>query len=182
MISVREILEAISSRPEEGLHHLSLSELVRHIVSLHHRYLREALPTLSHQLARLEASEASRHPELVPTRDVFRQFAVEMQQHMEKEEKLLFPLISTLEDDGIGVSAQGLKQIIETMEHEHENSARDLATMRTLTRGFEVPPHACDTYRSVMQGLADLEEDTHLHVLAENEILFPKAIGRARSL
>jgi regulator of cell morphogenesis and NO signaling len=46
--------------------------------------------------------------------------------------------------------------------------------MRELTGGYEPPADACNTYRAMLDGLAELERDTHLHIHEENNVLFPK--------
>ena len=173
-----EIARAMDGPPERNLESLSLVELVDHIVSLHHGFLRDTLPVLSRQLDRVVTVHGPRHPELAKTQNVFRIFAAEMYQHMDKEEQILFPLICRIEANANDESACSLSQIIQVMESEHEGAGNDLASMRDLTHGYAVPEGACGTYRAVLQGLADLEEDTHLHVHSENHVLFPKALQR----
>jgi len=63
------------------------------------------------------------------------------------------------------------------MEHEHDSAGAALKGMRDSTHGFAVPDHACTTYRSLLEGLRELEEDLHVHIHLENNILFPRAIA-----
>ena len=51
--------------------------------------------------------------------------------------------------------------------------------MRALTDGYTPPPDACNTYRALLGGLAELEVDMHQHVHRENNILFPGALAAA---
>ena len=46
-----------------------------------------------------------------------------------------------------------------------------------MTNGFTPPADACETYRAMLDGLAQLEADLHQHIHKENNILFPKAIA-----
>jgi regulator of cell morphogenesis and NO signaling len=62
------------------------------------------------------------------------------------------------------------------MEQEHDNAGKALARLRDLTGGFVPPEDACTTYRAMLDGLAGLEADLHLHIHKENNILFPRAI------
>ena len=48
--------------------------------------------------------------------------------------------------------------------------------MNELTAGFEPPDDACNTYRVMLDALAQLQRDTHQHVHKENNILFPRAL------
>ena len=97
-----------------------------------------------------------------------------MTDHMEKEEQILFPMIAGLAGGGPAFS---LRRIIEVMEAEHDSAGQALAGMRRLTNGYVVPEGACTSYRAVLQGLAELEEETYIHVHAENHILFPRALA-----
>ena len=63
------------------------------------------------------------------------------------------------------------------MESEHDQAGGALAKMRELTDGFTPPDWACNTYRAMLDALAQLELDLHQHVHKENNILFPRAIA-----
>jgi regulator of cell morphogenesis and NO signaling len=64
---------------------------------------------------------------------------------------------------------------IAVMMREHEDAGEALAQMRELTGGYVPPTDACNTYRVMLAGLLELEQDMHVHVHKENHILFPKA-------
>ena len=172
-----DISKALQSPPEKDLQTLTLAELADHIVALHHQYLRDTLPLLSRQVDRVAMVHGPGRPELLEVRRVFREFAAEMMDHMEKEEQILFPMIAG-RSGHVGCS---VSHIIEVMEAEHDSAGQALAKMRELTRNYDIPEGACTTYRAVLQGLAELEQDTHIHVHAENHILFPRAIAASRN-
>jgi regulator of cell morphogenesis and NO signaling len=46
--------------------------------------------------------------------------------------------------------------------------------MRVLTDEYRRPSDAYNTYRAMLDGLRELEQDMHLHVHKENNILFPR--------
>jgi regulator of cell morphogenesis and NO signaling len=62
------------------------------------------------------------------------------------------------------------------MEAEHNSAGKALAEIRTITADYAIPDYACVTYRSLMAGLQELEQDLHMHIHLENNILFPRAI------
>lgn len=64
---------------------------------------------------------------------------------------------------------------IDCMMHEHDDAGAALARLRELTHGFTPPDEACNTYRALFGGLAELEEDLHRHIHLENSVLFPAA-------
>lgn len=108
---------------------------------------------------------------------VFAAFAGEMHSHMIKEEQLLFPLIRNLERPRTAATAgSDVASPLHVMVHEHDDAGRGLARMRKLSSDFTPPADACNTFRAVLDGLAELEADTHRHVHMENSVLFPRAL------
>ena len=78
-------------------------------------------------------------------------------------------------DSGLAQSPDAIKQLIGRMEAEHDAAGEALATMHAATDGYQPPEWACNTYRAMLDGLAQLERDMHQHVHKENNILFPRA-------
>jgi regulator of cell morphogenesis and NO signaling len=67
---------------------------------------------------------------------------------------------------------------IAVMESEHETAGRTLSLLHDLMDGYQPPSWACNTYRAMMDGLAELEHDMFQHVHKENNVLFPQSIER----
>jgi regulator of cell morphogenesis and NO signaling len=154
-----------------------LEELCGHIVGRHHAYLREELPSLLELVAKVARAHGAAHPELHEVQEVFAGAAEELEQHMVKEETILFPVCVALER-GIDspFPAGSVGGPIDVMEHEHDTVAAALARLRELTGGYEPPAGACTSYRAMLGRLATLEQDTHRHVHEENNILFPRTM------
>src|SRR4051812_24652375 len=70
--------------------------LADHIVETHHRYLHEELPQLDALAAKVLDVHGSRHPELTEVRRLVSQLRAELEPHMLKEERILFPAIAAL--------------------------------------------------------------------------------------
>jgi regulator of cell morphogenesis and NO signaling len=68
------------------------------------------------------------------------------------------------------------------METEHEAVAKNLSEIRQLTRNYQLPGDACASYSLLYRLLDEFEEDLHIHVHLENNILFPKALDLERQL
>jgi regulator of cell morphogenesis and NO signaling len=51
-----------------------------------------------------------------------------------------------------------------------------------LSNKYTPPADGCNTYRVTYALLNEFEEDLHLHIHLENNILFPKAIEMEREL
>lgn len=158
----------------------SAAELADHIEATHHAMLRRELPRLAEMAAKVAQAHGARHPGLVRLRNVFDKFACELNAHMAKEERVLFPWIRVLESGADGAPA-GVGNPVAQMIHEHDSAGEDLSQMRALTDGFTPPPGACGTWRAMLDGLRELEADMHQHVHKENNILFPKALELERA-
>ena len=157
----------------------TLAELSRHIEQTHHAFLKRELPRLGAIVRKVAAVHGGHHYWLLELESIYTRFAAEMQSHMMKEEQVLFPLIRSLESGQPGPTTacgHGVDNPIRVMEHEHDDAARSLARMRELSADFNPPPDACNTFRAMLDGLRELEAETHRHVHKENSILFPRSL------
>lgn len=158
--------------PEKRWDQAPLTELVGHILTEYHAPLREELPRLNTMAAKVRDVHGDKFPDTLPEiASVVEALVHELESHMQKEERILFPAILA----GRGADASNP---IAVMEHEHESAGRALARLRELTDDYEVPEWACNTWRALWHGLAALEESLHRHIHLENNILFPRALGR----
>jgi regulator of cell morphogenesis and NO signaling len=165
----------------------SMTRLANHIVSRHHAYLRDILPRLGCLLDEVMNKHAGKHPNLIELREVYTTMWNELLNHMMKEELVLFPFIRALDQAlQAGLPAPqfhcgSVRAPIHVMEDEHRNADEALCRMRELSFGFRAPRDACNSYRILMAGLRELEEDLHLHIHKENHILFPRAAAAEAS-
>jgi len=166
-----EIEQATGHEASRSWDSCSQTDLVQHIVDRYHETLRRDVPALLEAARKVERVHADKPAVPRGLADVLDQFWAEMQQHMMKEERVLFPMISR------GGGAQ-VAMPVRVMQHEHDEHAIHLARLRELTGGFTSPPHACATWRALYHGLAVLEHDLMEHIHLENNVLFPRAIGR----
>jgi len=159
----------------------SLAELIANIVTTHHAYLQRELPRLTELAQKTQQAHGARHSELTEVQTVLAGLRAELESHMLKEERILFPMIEAMEVSGrIEPSHCGsVQNPIGVMEHEHESAGRALGYLRELTAGFTPPVDACNTWRALLDGLRALETDLHEHIHKENNILFPRALGLA---
>jgi len=161
----------------------SLTALADHVETAHHAYLKEELPRLSFLVEKVNRVHGDTHPELSEVHEVFETFRKDMEQHMAKEELILFPICRSLDSGTVKQSHCGsIRNPIRVMEAEHDTAGSGLERIRELTAGFIPPVDACNTYRVMLDGLAGLEADTHTHVHKENKILFPRAVAREDQL
>jgi regulator of cell morphogenesis and NO signaling len=162
----------------------SLTDLCDHIEQTHHAYLKQELPRLEFLTTKVAARHGDHRPALRAVREVFAALKAEMDAHMAKEERVLFPLCRQLDqaDELPAIHCGSIDHPIEVMISEHEHAGDALAEIRALTDNYACPPDACNTYRALFDSLAQLERDLHEHVHKENNILFPRAIRLQRLL
>lgn len=177
---IEDLRQSAAARPadEPDWSAATMTELADHIEATHHAMLRRELPRLRAMTRKVATVHGERHPEMAQVAEVFERFADEMEQHMMKEERVLFPALRRMERAG-GAAEMALDGPIAQMMAEHDDAGRAMETMRALTRGYAPPADACATFRAVLEGLHAIELDTHRHVHKENSILFPKAATRA---
>ncbi|MBL7931236.1 MAG: hemerythrin domain-containing protein, partial [Bacteroidia bacterium] len=100
--------------------------------------------------------------------------------HMKKEELVLFPYIRKMvmaRENEILVPHFGtVENPIEMMKEEHDAEGERFRRISELSNGYTPPHEACNTYRVTYSLLKEFEQDLHLHIHLENNILFPKAI------
>jgi regulator of cell morphogenesis and NO signaling len=170
-------IEASTSQPSKERDWTSepLGRVVDHIVRTYHNPLREELPRLVAMASKVSGAHGAKASYLAQVEATLAELSAELQTHMRKEELVLFPAIQAIE---AGSAASGpISAPIAVMEHEHDHAAVLLSELRTLTQGYTLPDWACQTFRALYQGLAELESTMHVHVHLENNVLFPRAIG-----
>jgi regulator of cell morphogenesis and NO signaling len=166
----------------------SLTGLCAHVVSRYHFSLRAELPRLRGLVEKVLRVHGENHPELAALAHAFRTIQEDLGPHMMKEERILFPYIQEME--GMAAAGEALADApfgtvgnpVSMMEAEHEAVGRELAEMRRLTGGFEAPADACNSFRGLYYGLAELERELHEHIHLENNVLFPRALALEQSL
>lgn len=143
--------------------------LIDHILTRYHAVHREQLPELVRMARRVEAVHRD-HPE-VPhgLAGHLEAMEVELLEHMEKEEQVLFPAIEDGRADLLGP--------ITVMRDEHTGHGEHLERLAALTRDHTPPPGACNTWRALYAGTAQLTNDLISHIHLENNVLFPRCVG-----
>lgn len=154
---------------------MSADALVDHLESVHHRYLWDELPRITALVEKIVAVHGSRHPELAGISSTFAAIRADLEPHLVKEERVLFPLIreavapSPRSEAPVG----SLRAPISVMLREHDEVGELLASLRRSTDGYRVPADGCATYTACFAAMEQLEVDTHLHIHKENNVLFP---------
>lgn len=172
-------LESSSGSRGHNFSEWSPSFLADYIVNTHHKYVLKNLPDLLFYTARIAQVHGDRHAELIEVADIFSQINSELLQHLRNEEEVLFPAVKRVMEHGTSADRNLIRSEIDRMSGEHEFAGGALDRINEMTRGYQVPDDACNTYRVTMKLLSEFEDDLHIHVHLENNILFPAALRLA---
>lgn len=161
----------------------SATELADHIERTHHVFMKEQLPRLVGLLDKTLRAHGPRYGDMLKQlqRSLI-SLRTDIELHLAKEERILFPFIRQIEvwQQGEGplpeMHCGTVANPIGQMEFEHEQAGEILAQIRAITSDFRLPEDACETFRALYDGLREMEADLHEHIHLENNILFPKAI------
>jgi len=145
----------------------SADDLVDHIEARHHAYLQEALPEISERLTVVLRAHGRNHPELFPLHGVYGALRTDLEQHLVKEETMLFPGLT----EGKGDPDAETRALAKTIRDEHTAAGEALRTMRRLMHDYVAPEDACPTFRRLLKDLETLESDLFQHIHLENNIL-----------
>lgn len=161
---------------------MNLKDLANYIVDTHHEYIRAITPQIKTHLKKISEVHGKNHPYLKDILNSFEQLVEELTSHMQKEERILFPIIKYLHEvarvnekpktGGYGT----ITNPINMMEREHDGAGDLLKKINDLSNNFTIPEDACTTFQITYKELREFEEDLHIHIHLENNILFPKSI------
>ena len=166
----------------------SLDFLSDYIVNTHHSYVRKNLPDIMAYGKKVMQVHGDQHPELLHIYQLIEEVNTELSSHMIKEEQVLFSYIKELvaakSNSKLSHAAQfgTVQNPINMMEMEHELVGKNLAEIRDLSNNYTLPADACASYNLLYNLLNEFEEDLHLHIHLENNILFPKALQMEKEL
>lgn len=170
-------IDAVLVRSEsvEDYQSMKLDVLIDHIYDNHHKYIYKHGQVTAEFIKKVAHVHGERHPETVEIAKLYNEFLSDLHQHMMKEEQILFPAIKRMlfEPGSFDTFINGP---ISVMQMEHENAGNILKKMNALSGDYKPPADGCNTYRAAYANLKDMEDDIHLHIHLENNILFPKAI------
>ncbi|MBS0465810.1 MAG: iron-sulfur cluster repair protein YtfE [Proteobacteria bacterium] len=156
-------LQHPSALPDTG----TPGELIDHIVARYHEVHRAQLPELVRMARRVEAVHRENPSTPHGLADALYAVEQELLMHMHKEEAVLFPMLRSGGNSFV-------RQPIAMMRHEHNDHGQALEHLAELTNDITPPPGACNTWRALYTGLAQLREDLINHIHLENNVLFPQ--------
>ena len=116
---------------------------------------------------------------MIEVASLFTQINGDLLQHLKKEEEVLFPAIKQATASLTAEEGANIISEITRMQAEHEFAGSAMDQINVLTHNYFIPEDACNTYSVSLKLLEQFEDDLHIHVHLENNILYPKALKLA---
>lgn len=156
-----------------------LREVIQYILRRHHAWLRTALDEISRLFRQANGGEDR---QLSGPAALFERFRREVEDHLRKEEAVLFPLIERMERDAeagrppVRLPFGSLQILVACMEEDHRRADGMLRKLQQLLspRGEGEP--TLGLRESLREGLRRIAADFVPHVRLEDEVLFPRAM------
>jgi regulator of cell morphogenesis and NO signaling len=142
-------------------------DLIALIQTRYHSVHRQEFPELIRLAKRVEAVHRAHPAAPFGLAGLLEDMAREMEDHMQKEEQVLFPLMQRGGHPMIG-------QPIAVMLAEHNDHSALLRELEQVTNDHTVPEDACPTWRALYAGTRKLADDVMEHIHTENNVLFPR--------
>jgi regulator of cell morphogenesis and NO signaling len=174
-----EKLKRLESAPNTTTHNFKEWDpafLCDYIVNTHHKFVLKSLPDLVFYTEKIATVHGTGHPELKEVTDLFSQINRELFQHLKNEEEVLFPAIKEAGKSGSENAKAIIRSEIKRLSGEHEFAGGAMDKINAITGNYMVPADGCNTYKVAFQLLSQFEDDLHVHVHLENNILFPKSL------
>lgn len=181
---VKELNNVVTSQVAKALNFdaWSLDLLIDYIYKFQHHYIRTHGPAIYDLLTKVVNTHGDTDAHMKEVQSLFSASLVDLNSHLEKEENILFPYILEIlaahqENRAIEQFHCGsVENPIRVMIQEHDDEGARFRQISKLTDTYRAPSHACNTYKMVLNELKQFEENLHIHIHVENNILFPKSI------
>lgn len=162
LTDLRAIAEATTrDAPEETL------PLIEHILARYHVTHRNELAWLIPLAERVEMVHGDHEAAPIGLAKILKELSDDLENHMAKEEQVLFPMIRQ-------GGAPMISMPIEVMRQEHARAADMLRGIEHATSNLTLPEGACGSWTALYTGLRKFGEDLVVHIHLENDVLFPR--------
>lgn len=163
-----------SIRTEENI-----PELVNYLKITHKYYLEIKIPQIENLINKIELLEIDRQQEINILKKFFENYKIEFYNHLENEEKIVFPYIIELfnlqnENELTTNTIEKIsKYSISDFEKEHDNLEEKLNDLKNIIIKYLKPFKSREHIHQILILLFELEKDVYEHAQLEDLILVP---------
>ena len=150
------------------------SFIIDFIIQNHHFYLNKKLPELSALIHHLEKNQGASNPQFQRLKEKFSQFVDEITEHLEEEEKIIFPAIRKIEKIKSKLSKtqkEELSEKLNWMQEDHYLTGDSFSSFRKLCNNYHLNEDDIPGMKLLYEEFEELETDFALHILFENHFL-----------
>jgi iron-sulfur cluster repair protein YtfE (RIC family) len=155
---------------------LNGNDLLNLISSEFHVGMNESFTSVSQQLEiarKLEAIDEELEFSLVSIKKIREKFL----EHMQKEERLLFPLLSSPRKSKTSLNGEnGIGEFIAELKEEHTWIRKQFDLINKATHHYECDTDSTPSHKLAFAQLNDLEQDFKKLFFIEEEYVFPRLI------
>ncbi|MEO5905739.1 MAG: DUF542 domain-containing protein [Saprospiraceae bacterium] len=158
-----------------------LDQIIDEIKKKHHQYIRVQIPVITAYLEQINKAHGKTQPVLEEIKNLFAEGSQELLKHMEAEEGIVFPMIRDLISNPVDGSSSGcvplnfFQQMITSMEKDHEMEGNRWKLIASMTEDYQLK-FGCNVAHVTFSLLKEFQDDLHLHIHLENNILFLRAM------
>lgn len=141
--------------------------LIAHILNRYHETHRAELEWLIPLAQKVERVHGNHDDAPLGLSDALIALHEDLEDHMAKEEAVLFPLM-------LRGGNPMIQHPIAQMRQEHDDAARLLADVEHAAHSLALPEGACGSWTALYAGLRKFSEDLVAHMHLENNVLFAR--------
>lgn len=157
---------------------LKNADLVDYLYEYYHMTTRDCIKDIKERIQKLrDWEEMTRIDSNISADDLnydLEKFEPEMEEHLQREERVLFPLIKQYEESQNGHYRKLMGCPIKRMEFEHEDHLKNLETIRETADDFRILENFSPEERELIKKLEELYLLTREHIDVENIVLFSR--------
>lgn len=185
LAAITSELEAVQGENTDRSQNYSswtLPFLADYIVNTHHVYLKENDEQIAAYATKIAGVHGAHHPEVIRIAAIFNKIASDMVGHLKEEEEVFFPALKLADAARIAGTSpaatdlEAIRTSLLRLYSEHEEIGNAIHEIRHLSKEYAIPDDVCNTFMLTYKKLNEFEDDLHIHVHLENNILFPKAL------
>ena len=166
---------------KQDLRHLKsfdIAELCDHLAAQHHRPEKEFIKNTGGRIKTLLRIDRSRDIQLL--NKAFRFIAVDLEQHIGIEERIIFPFAEKMAKKGTSFHPENFSELrtvvllMVKLCKRQEDILEKIADIRKLTDHYNAPVDSPSTRKYCYEELQQLDLDIQQHFFIENNILLKK--------
>ena len=165
---------------KDSQQNFSATQLIDYLQQTHNYYLQNKIPEIECLISEMETNDEVDNSSHTILQKFFEEYKTELINHIEREEKRVYPYVIKLEDaiKSKTIPPSLLSRIeeysITTYEAEHENVEEKLKDLKNIIIKYLPPSKKQQSRYKLLKELTVLEKDLNDHANIEDLILIPK--------